>query len=58
MVQFGGIFLPVHFLGLLGEGEIPSGPVGLNYQVGLGNGRNANIARAEIRAISIAGERG
>ena len=46
MVQFGGIFLPVHFLGLLGEGEIPSGPVGLNYQIGLGNGRNANIARA------------
>jgi len=46
MVQFGGIFLPVHFLGLLGEGEIPSGRVGLNYQVGLGNGRNENIARA------------
>jgi hypothetical protein len=46
MIQFGGIFLPVHFLGLLGEGEIPSGPVGLNYQVGLGNGRNENIARA------------
>jgi len=46
MVQFGGIFLPVHFLGLLGEGEIPSGPVGLNYQAGLGNGRNENIARA------------
>jgi hypothetical protein len=46
MVQFGGPFLPVHFLGLLGEGEIPSGPVGLNYQVGLGNGRNEKIARA------------
>ena len=46
MIQFGGIFLPVHFLGLLGEGEIPSGPVGLNYQLGLGNGRDDNIARA------------
>jgi hypothetical protein len=46
MIQFGGIFLPVHFLGLLGEGAIPSGGVGLNYQVGLGNGRNENIARA------------
>lgn len=46
MIQFGGIFLPVHFLGLLSEGEIPSGGVGLNYQVGLGNGRNENIARA------------
>jgi hypothetical protein len=46
MVQFGGRFLPVHFVGLLGEGEIPSGPVGLNYQVGMGNGRFSNIARA------------
>jgi hypothetical protein len=46
MIQFGGIFQPVHFVGLLSEGEIPSGGVGLNYQVGLGNGRNENIARA------------
>jgi hypothetical protein len=45
MIQFGGRFLPVHFVGLLGEGEIPSGSLGLNYQVGLGNGRNLNIAR-------------
>ncbi len=44
MVQFGGRFLPVHFVGLLAEGEIPSGGLGLNYQVGLGNGRNLNIA--------------
>jgi hypothetical protein len=46
MVQFGGRFLPVHFVGLLAEGEIPSGPVGLNYQVGLGNGRGSIISRA------------
>jgi hypothetical protein len=46
MIQFGGRFEPVHFVGMLVEGEIPSGPVGLNYQVGLGNGRNLNIARA------------
>jgi hypothetical protein len=46
MIQFGGRFLPVHFVGLLGEGEMPSGPLGLNYQVGMGNGRSSNIARA------------
>ena len=44
MIQFGGRFLPVHFVGLLGEGEIPSGGLGLNYQIGMGNGRNLNIA--------------
>ena len=46
MIQFGGRFLPVHFVGLLGEGAIPSGPVDLNYQIGIGNGRSSNIARA------------
>lgn len=46
MIQFGGRFLPVHFVGLLGEGEIPSGPIGLNYQVGMGNGRGSIISRA------------
>jgi hypothetical protein len=46
MVKFGGQFLPVHFVGLLGEGEIPSGPVGLNYQIGMGNGRSFDITRA------------
>jgi hypothetical protein len=39
MIQFGGRFLPVHFTGLLAEGAIPSGSLGLNYNVGLGNGR-------------------
>jgi hypothetical protein len=39
MIRFGGRFLPVHFLGALTEGVIPSGPLGLNYNVGLGNGR-------------------
>ena len=46
MVQFGGRFIPVHFVGLLDEGEIPSGGAGLNYQVGMGNGRAAIISRA------------
>jgi len=46
MIRFGGRFQPVHFLGMLAEGAIPSGPVGLQYNVGLGNGRGGNIARA------------
>jgi hypothetical protein len=46
MIQFGGRFLPVHFVGLLAEGEIPSGIVGLNYQAGIGNGRGSIISRA------------
>lgn len=39
MIQFGGRFLPVHFVGLLAEGAIPSGGAGLNYSFGVGNGR-------------------
>ncbi|MGH9538735.1 MAG: hypothetical protein ACRD3H_12460, partial [Terriglobales bacterium] len=34
MVQFGGTFIPVHFVGLLAEGNIPSGWLGLGYNVG------------------------
>src|SRR5216684_3170830 len=46
MIRFGGRFQPVHFLGMLAEGNIPSGPLGLGYNAGLGNGRSGNIARA------------
>jgi hypothetical protein len=46
MVQFGGRLQPVHFVGLLVEGAIPSGPIGLGYGGGVGNGRGLNIARA------------
>lgn len=45
MVQFGGRFIPVHFVGALVEGSIPSGGLGLNYSVGLGNGRGSIISR-------------
>lgn len=45
MIRFGGRFQPVHFIGMLAEGTVPSGPLGLGYNVGLGNGRAANIAR-------------
>ena len=39
MVQFGGRFLPIHFIGAQAEGAIPSGPLGLHYNLGVGNGR-------------------
>jgi hypothetical protein len=45
MTQFGGSFIPVHFVGSLVEGEIPAGGLNLNYNVGLGNGRGQIISR-------------
>src|SRR6267154_2000042 len=44
-VRFGGTFIPVHFVGLLAEGNIPSGGAGLSYNVGVGNGRGNVISR-------------
>jgi hypothetical protein len=44
MIKFGTRFLPVHFVGVLAEGNLPGAPLGLGYSVGLGNGRQANIA--------------
>jgi hypothetical protein len=44
-VRFGGTFIPVHFLGLLAEGNIPSGGAGLSYDFGVGNGRDSTISR-------------
>lgn len=45
MIQFGGRFQPVHFIGVLAEGTLPwSGP-GLGYNVGVGNGRASIITR-------------
>src|SRR5258706_11022841 len=45
MVQFGGSFIPVHFVGTLAEGSLPAGGLNLNYDMGLGNGRGAVISR-------------
>jgi hypothetical protein len=45
MVQDGGVFTPIHLVGLLAEGSIPSGGLGLNYNVGIGNGRGSFIER-------------
>ena len=46
MTQFGGSFIPVHFVGGLVEGEVPAGGLNLNYNVGVGNGRGQIISRA------------
>jgi hypothetical protein len=46
MIQFGGRFLPVHFVGALVEGKLPAGGWHVNYNGGLGNGRSSVISRA------------
>jgi hypothetical protein len=46
MVQFGGRFIPVHFVGGLVEGSASAGGWNLNYQGGVGNGRGNVISRA------------
>lgn len=45
MVKVGGTFTPIHFVGFLAEGNIPSGGLGLAYSVGVGNGRGEIISR-------------
>jgi hypothetical protein len=46
MTQFGGSFIPVHFVGTLFEGQAPAGHLNLNYNFGVGNGRGQIISRA------------
>jgi Phosphate-selective porin O and P len=46
MVKFGGTFIPTHFVGIQAEGNIPSGGLGLGYNVGLGNGRSSFLSKA------------
>ena len=46
MIKFGSKIVPIHFVGILLEGLIPSGALGLSYKVGVGNGRHSNIAAA------------
>jgi hypothetical protein len=46
MVKFGGTFIPTHFVGIEAEGNIPSGGLGLGYNVGLGNGRSSLLSKS------------
>lgn len=46
MAKFGSKIVPIHFVGALLEGTIPSNPLGLSYMLGVGNGRHADVARA------------
>ena len=46
MTQFGGRFIPVHFVGALVEGATGAGGLNFNYNVGVGNGRGSVISRA------------
>ncbi len=45
MTQFGGRFIPVHFIGALLEGALPASGMNLNYNFGVGNGRGNVISR-------------
>jgi len=44
MARFGSKILPIHFVGALLEGNLPSGRLGLDYKVGLGNGRHSSLS--------------
>lgn len=45
MVKVGGTYVPVHFVGVKAEGDIPSGGLGLGYEAGVGNGRSEVLSR-------------
>lgn len=45
MIQFGGRFLPVHFVGALVEGSTAARGWNVNYKAGFGNGRAEAISR-------------
>jgi hypothetical protein len=45
MIKGGGLFQPVHLVGIVAEGIVTSPTVGLGYNVGFGNGRDAHIER-------------
>ena len=52
MIQFGNRFQPVHFVGVFAEGNIPSGGLGLGYNVGVGNGRASSISGGGVAGDS------
>ncbi|MES1260479.1 MAG: hypothetical protein ABUS49_01995 [Acidobacteriota bacterium] len=44
-VQFGGNFIPVHFVGAMAEGAYSARGLNLNYNAGIGNGRSSVLSR-------------
>ncbi len=46
MIEFGGSFIPVHFVGALAEGAFSAGGLNLNYNLGIGNGRSSVLSRS------------
>jgi hypothetical protein len=44
--KFGSKIVPIHFVGALLEGTLPSNKLGLSYSAGFGNGRHQNISQA------------
>ena len=44
-VRFGSQIVPIHFVGVLAEGNWTKSDLGLSYMAGFGNGRHSNIAR-------------
>jgi hypothetical protein len=46
VVRFGSPLVPIHFVGLLFEGDIPASDHNVSYSFGVGNGRHSNIGRA------------
>lgn len=44
--RFGSMFVPIHFVGLLAEGNLPTNELSPGYFIGVGNGRSASLARA------------
>ena len=46
MVKFGSQLIPTHFVGAFAEGNLPGDALGLQYMMGVGNGRGSVISRA------------
>ncbi len=46
MLKFGSKIVPIHFVGVLLEGNVGANDLGIEYKAGFGNGRHSNIARA------------
>ncbi|HEY7896967.1 MAG TPA: hypothetical protein VIC03_00995 [Gemmatimonadaceae bacterium] len=46
MIKFGSQLIPTHFVGAFAEGNIGLQDLGLQYMLGVGNGRGSTISRA------------